>query len=380
MSKVLRAPINPFVLQWALKDLNLSVNEFAKKLRIKPDIVNKWLSGEASPTYKQLEKISYNILKVPLAAFFLSEPPTGLTIKRKFRTLPEYLLDLTSYKTRIAIKQADFFKSVLYQLFNSNPVEKPIFRRIRLTTNETAEEAGNLIREDFKFSYEVQKKFRNGYEAFNYYRDKLEEKGIYLFQLQLLGDRGFCLLDNEFPIIVVNSSDSINSKIFSLFHELTHILTETDDIYKEIETTPYYESEIERFCNKTASEVLIPLSDLVERYGNNLKYWDEEIISQIAKDYSVSREVILLKIISLGLADQTSYRKYKEKWDKEHLENSRKRKGGSYYVNKISALGKQYINTVIDSYKRGNISDIQVSTFLGMKFTNLSKIETEVFS
>ncbi len=333
-----------------------------------------------TPTYKQLEKISYKILKVPMAAFFLSEPPTNFTIKRKFRTLPEYLLDLTSYKTRIAIKQAAFYKTVLYQLFNSNPIGQPIFKRMRLSSDQLVSATGNLIREEFNLSHEIQKKFRNGYEAFNYYRDKMEEKGIYLFQLQLFGDRGFCLLDKEFPIIVVNSSDPINSKIFTLFHELTHILTETDDIFKEVESTPYYESETEKFCNQTASEVLIPISELAERYGSSLRYWDENLISLIAKDYTVSREVILLKIISLGLADQNSYQTYKEKWDQEYLENRKKRKGGSYYVNKISALGKQYINIVIDSYKKGRISDIQVSNFLGMKFTNLSKIETEVFS
>ena len=99
-----------------------------------------------------------------------------------------------------------------------------------------------------------------------------KQKGIYLFQLQLLGDRGFCLLDNEFPIIVVNSSDSINSKIFSLFHELTHILTETDDIYKEIETiTISMNPRLKGFAIKQLLKYLIPLSDLVERYGRQFK-------------------------------------------------------------------------------------------------------------
>ena len=110
MPKIIRAPINPKVLEWALKDLNLSVDDFSKKVRVKPEKVNEWLEGEKQPTYNQLEDISYRILKLPLAAFFLLEPPKNLSIKKKFRTLPEYLLDLTSYKTRIAIKKAEFFK------------------------------------------------------------------------------------------------------------------------------------------------------------------------------------------------------------------------------------------------------------------------------
>ncbi len=82
----------------------------------------------------------------------------------------------------------------------------------------------------------------------------------------------------------------------------------------------------------------------------------------------------------MGLAHQSDYRRLKEKWDDEYKESKKKRKGGSYYVNKISALGKQYINTVIDSYKQGSINDVQVSNYLGMKFTNLSKIEAEVYA
>jgi len=382
MTKIIRAPINPAILEWALKDLNLSVERFAKKIKsnVKPEKVTEWILGTSQPTYKQLEDIAYKILKLPLAAFFLAEPPENLTIKRKFRTLPEYLLNLTSYKTRIAIKQADFYKSALYELFRSNPSLEPIFRTIRLSVNQNPSEAIRQLRNDFGINIELQKKFRNGYEAFNYYRETLEIKGIYLFQLQLEGDRGFCLLDDEFPIIVVNSSDSINSKIFTLFHELVHILTESDDIYKEFEPSPYLESSIEIFCNRTASEILVPLTELAERYGSSFMYWDEDQISTIAKEYTVSKEVILLKIISMGLANQSDYRRLKEKWDEEYKESKKRREGGSYYVNKISALGRQYINTVIDSYKQGTINDVQVSNYLGMKFTNLSKIEAEVYA
>ena len=380
MPKIIRAPINPAILEWALEDLNLSTEEFAQRVKVKPEQVNKWLMGESKPTYRQLENIAYKILKLPLAAFFLTERPEQLAIKRKFRTLPEYIFDLTSYKTRIAIKLADFYRSALFELFRTNPSPGPLFRKIRLSVNQNPQEAAQLIRNEFGINIVLQKKFKNGYEAFNYYREILEAKGIYLFQLQLEGDRGFCLQDNEFPIIVVNSSDSINSKIFTLFHELSHILAESDDIYKEFGPSLYRESIHEIFCNRTAAEILVPINELTERYGSSLRYWDEELISSIGREYTVSKEVILLKIVNLELATQADYRRLKEKWDKEFKESKQKRSGGSYYVNKISALGRQYINSVIDSYKQGSINDVQVSNYLGMKFTNLSKIEAEVYA
>jgi len=130
----------------------------------------------------------------------------------------------------------------------------------------------------------------------------------------------------------------------------------------------------------TTAEILVPLNELAERYSTGLRYWDEDLISKIAAEYKVSKEVVLLRIKSIGYVSQSDYLKLKKKWDDEFRKNKKKRGGGNYYINKISALGRQYINCVIESYKLGTINDLQVSNFLGMKFTNLSKIEAEVYA
>ena len=36
--------------------------------------------------------------------------------------------------------------------------------------------------------------------------------------------RALCIYFDEYPIIVLNSADSPNARIFSLFHELTHLI------------------------------------------------------------------------------------------------------------------------------------------------------------
>ncbi|MFO7445940.1 MAG: helix-turn-helix transcriptional regulator, partial [Ignavibacteriaceae bacterium] len=197
MRKIIRVPINPEILKWALEDLNLSVEDFAHKVGVKAEKVNDWLSGASSPTYNQLESISYKILKLPMAAFFLSEPPKNLSIKKKFRTLPEYLLELTSFKTRLAVKKADFYKTALFELFKFNPSVSPLFKKIKLTVNDDITKDANVLRRELGINIELQRKFSSGYQAFNHYREMLENKGVFLFQLQLSGDRGFCLIDEE---------------------------------------------------------------------------------------------------------------------------------------------------------------------------------------
>lgn len=64
-----RVKINPNILKWALDNINYSIPSFAKKIGQKELTIKKWLDGESFPTYKQLEKISYDILKIPSIFF-----------------------------------------------------------------------------------------------------------------------------------------------------------------------------------------------------------------------------------------------------------------------------------------------------------------------
>lgn len=55
----------------------------------------------------------------------------------------------------------------------------------------------------------------------------LEEQGIFVFQfpMPVEENRGFSLVRKEHPlVIVINSQDSPNGRIFTLFHEYCHTL------------------------------------------------------------------------------------------------------------------------------------------------------------
>lgn len=378
MSKTTKAPINPKILEWCIQDFNISIEDVAKKVGTSKEKVQSWLEEKDSPTYNQAENLAYKVFKKPLAIFFMPEVPVVMSFKKKFRSLPDYLYDSTSYKTRLAINKADFFRTVLFEIFKKNPSAEPIFKTIKVKDIVNPNEVATEIRNKIGISLEVQKKFTDRYKAFNYYRSKLEENGIFTFQLKLEGDRAFCLIDDEFPIIILNSGDSINSKIFSLFHELVHILIGKEDIFKEVESPIYFNDPVEIFCNAVASEVLIPVKEFKNIYVNNISVWNEDIIQRVANDYSVSKEVILRKLLDLGIKSSDTYEDCKKKWDEAYKQ--KKTGGGNFYLNKVSALGKGYTNKVIDNYRSGIINDIQVSSFLDIKYSQLPGIESKVYS
>lgn len=378
MAKRDKVPINNKILEWLIQDLNVDINTTAKKAGVKPQQIQDWVEKKDFPTYKQAEKLAYKVFKKPIAIFFMEEIPESLSIRKKFRSIPELIYESISYKTRIAVNNADYFRTVFYEVFKFNPSPNPIFRELKLKDISEPFKTAMKIREILGINYKIQSAFNDKYKAFNYYRGKLEEAGVFSFQLQLEGDRAFCILDNEFPLIIVNSSDSVYSKIFSLFHELTHILLETDDVFKEVEPDYYSNDPIEMFCNKVASEILVPTDEFIKMFSNFGINQIKAEIKEIASNYCVSNEVIFRKFLDMGKINNKEYMTLKTEWDNAFKQ--RKKSGGDFYRNKVSALGKGYIKKVIYEYDNGNINDIQVSEYLGIKYSQLSKIQTEVYS
>ena len=76
MPRSIPAQIHPELLVWARTTAGLTQEAVAKKVQIKPQLLQDWESGAANPSIAQLRKLG-EIYKRPLAVFFLSQPPKG---------------------------------------------------------------------------------------------------------------------------------------------------------------------------------------------------------------------------------------------------------------------------------------------------------------
>ena len=73
---------------------------------------------------------------------------------------------------------------------------------------------------------QTQIKWKDEEEAFNQWREAIEQSGIFIFKDSFKDENvsGFCLHHDKFPLIYINSSNSKSRQIFTIFHELAHIL------------------------------------------------------------------------------------------------------------------------------------------------------------
>lgn len=381
-------PVNPNIIRWARESTGYSIEDVVKKIdrkHVTVKVVQDWEDGNSSPTYPQLEKLAYELFKRPLALFFFPEPPEEETPRQSFRTLPQEEIGLLKPKLLHLIRKAMVFRENLKELFDYvNPAKKKIYMDFEIKNSVSVSDVAMEVRNYLGVSLNEQYALKSTEDALKYWRNLLEEHGIFIFKDSFKEDEfsGFCLYDDVFPIIYIDNNQPKIRQIFTLFHELAHLLFKTDGIDLNhddfIQSMSGSNKQIEIFCNKFAGEFLVPTED-VKKHLRNMSI-NGNLLSKLARKYSVSREVILRKCLDLGYIDHEFYNAQVREWKYEILKYDRSDSGGNYYLTKKTYVGDRYVETAFSKYYNGVISKLQLSEYLGMKEANLLKFEDHLLS
>ena len=377
----MKTDINPSVLSWARQRNSLTVEQFAKLLSEDPAEVRLWEEGKSSPTYSTLETIAYRHLKVPIAVFYFPSPPDVDDPVSKFRRLPDFELERLSPDTLQIIRRAQAYQDSLIELLESNPSPKPIFRMLkrRSDPNELAKEARKCL----GVSIDQQYAFGGNERAFKGWRHALEEAGVFTFK-DTLKDRfisGFCLIHDEFPLILVNNSNAFSRQIFSLAHELGHILlgivgvTDVDETYFEFLSTP--QKRLEVMCNKFAAELLVP-ADAFRQEVPLLRERGIDAVAEVAAKYCVSREVILRRCLDDGVVTEDEYRQKAGEWNRDFLRPKTSVTGGNYYLTKIAYLGEGFTRSAFNQYALGRLTKSELAAHLNINARNIDALQSRL--
>lgn len=378
-------PLNPDVLKWARETAGLAVDDVVERMkrkRVTAETVWSWEHGESSPSYSQLERLAYKIYKRPLALFFFPEPPQEETPKQSFRTLPDYEIRQLPTRIRFLLRKARVMQLNLAELYdNVNPASEQIVRELSFKPRGSSEEMAAIVRRYLGIDLAEQAQWNDSKEAFKAWRNALEEHGLFIFKDAFLVEdfSGFCLYDEQFPIIYVNNSKPETRQIFTLFHELAHLLLRTGGIDTRLEDyLDFLEGEnreIEILCNRFTGEFLVPEDDFVQRIRRLVI--EDTSIQDLADTYHVSREVILRKLFDSKLVDQAYYDEKVQIW--AHGRRKGSGKGGNYYSTRGAYLGERYIEQTFHRYYQNKISVEQLADYLGVKVKHVAGMENLLF-
>ena len=363
-------PITPEVLSWARERSGYTVEELSSDF---PHI-EKWERGEALPSYPQLERLS-EAFKVPIAVFFFSEPPDVPPLRESFRTLPDTQFEALPRSIRYLLRKAKALQINLSELNDGrNPVDHFILRDLKFATNMNTSTMAQRVREYLSVPLEVQISWTDSEQAFDAWRMTFEAHGVAVFKDAFRNEdySGFCLYDEFFPLIYVNNSVKTR-QVFTLFHELAHLLFHTSGIDamndEPDRDLPEQERQIEIECNRFASEFLLPATRFeleIRRLPPN-----EETAEQIASRYHISREFVFRRFLDRGAISRETYMRARAKWAGQRIRSS----GGNHYWTKISYLGTNYIGLAYSRYYQSRISELELADYLDTKVKHLSKLE-----
>jgi Zn-dependent peptidase ImmA (M78 family) len=369
--------INHEIITWARNRNGFSVEDLAHAMKRDVGQVQEWEDGTDSPSYACLEELAYRHLKIPIALFFFPSPPKIEDPVKKFRRLPDYEFARFSPDTFQAIHLAHAYQDSLAQLFGD---ERPR-RRIFLDLNASGtgpEELARKVRDYLEMTMEKQVAFSSCESALRGWRHLLEDAGVFTFK-ESIGDRfisGFSLLDRRFPVVMLNNSNAFARQVFTLAHELGHILfgvngvTDVDESYLEYMDSG--ERSVEIRCNRFAAELLVP----DKTFRGDIPLFRAEgadAIPALARKYSVSREVILRRLREHGLVSDEYYRGTADEWNKDYLRGGGRR-GGNYYLTHLAYIGEGFARLVFERRNQGRLSRAEMATHLNMKVRNIDKL------
>lgn len=375
--------VNPAIIQWARVRSGLSLEDLAIMMKRDPDELQQWENGKSAPSYKSLEDLAYRFFKIPLAVFFFPGPPNIDDPKSNFRRLPEYELERFSPDTIQKIRFAQAYQDSLEDFFMEDQPERMIHYDID-PRRYTLESLAAKVRKYLGISFAQQFNFRSGDQAFKAWRHALEEAGVFSFK-DSFKDRflsGFCLVHEQYPVIMVNNSNSFTRQIFTLMHELGHILygvngvTDVDESY--LEFLKRDERGIEIQCNRFAAEILVP----AKKFETDIHFFEEDgviAISDLANKYSVSREVILRRLLDFSIIDKEQYVTQSGEWNKDYLRSKSKTSGGNWYLTKMAYLGEGFVQTAFHNFQKGRFDRSALANHLNVKAKNLKKLESYVW-
>lgn len=353
--------VQPAILNWAMQKAQM-VSASSSVI----ETIAKWISGEKTPTFNQIEDISKKI-SIPFGYFFLEKPPVEECKIVEFRTVDSISLQNPS---RNLIDTVDLMSSVQEWMTEYNKdngaVEYPFVGCAKISDDVIA--TADRIRKELGLNLNWFDEFKSTADAYRSLRNSIMNLGVLVMMNGVVGNnthrtlnvdefRAFTLVNSYAPLIFINSRDTENGKLFSLLHELVHIWIGIDNFYNDTYGTSQKVSKEEQFCNAVAAEILVP-DVLFSKEWSKQSGSSENIINELGKRFVCSRFVLLRKALDNGKIDQCEFGRILDLFQKQYkaIQDQKKNKtsgGGDFYRTLGTKWDRRFIQALYASAQSG---------------------------
>lgn len=347
-----RININPDVVRYYIQASNTRLDDLASDAQLKN--VSQWLDSSAKPTFNQLNKLSKKI-RVPFGYLLLNEVQPESTSLVDYRTIINNEIAQPSKELLETINDMEEKQNWMRDYLIRYEHQKLPFVG-KYAHVKRVETIVGAIREALEIEEDWFNCCKSG-NSFNYLRGKFERAGILVMQngvvksnthrpLNIDEFRAFVLVDDYAPLIFINSTDSTNGKVFSLFHEAAHIFLGENDLLNDNHTkNPVYRNDLEILCNSIASELCLPIQHFEKIWNADKDRSEIHKIITISQQCKVSMLVVALKALKKNYIDEAVYNEVR-KQSLQHYKKEKERKsenaGGNGLNTAVSKIDRRF--------------------------------------
>ena len=198
--------------------------------------------------------------------------------------------------------------------------------------------------------------------------------------------RGFAIAERPLPAVVINGKD--HGKVFTLLHELAHVIVGQSVIENTVEAEdelPAPDRALEQFCNRVAAATLMPADALLQESivasKDRRSEWPDEDIIALTRRYGVSREALLVRLVSLDRISFAFYQAKSAQYARLRSETPETETSGfaPYRYQVLAHIGKGFARLVLQGYHANRLTLSTVSGYLNVQAKHVPSIENAAF-
>ena len=367
------AHLSPETLRWARESTGYTTRDAADKLGVYRWEIEAAEQGDNLLTLRQAEALA-EFYGRPLGALFLPTPPSEEPPAAQFRRLPGAPPPPWPPAMHKLIRRVRERQEAADEL--SDALDEPL-RWAQVAAQLTGVARGTLpeqVRELLGVSVAEQRGWndREGYRGLRAWVDAVEACGVLVMQdgsMPVPTMRGFAAIHSTVPAIVVNTKDDARARVFTLIHELGHLVLAA--------TGSQVGPETETWCDEFAGQLLMPLSDLSEvfRFTSGSI---EQRVDQVAHEFGVTPLAAAVRLARTELMPQ---------WKADSVIETitgrpprQRSSGGDYYRNKVTWLGPSFVRLVLDAVDGQVVTLSSAAGLLGAKVNHFQRLRETVDS
>jgi len=368
--------LDPQVLRRFRTNRNISLEKLAQDSHVSVESLREYEQTTTEVELKDVEKLA-KVMRMSWLAFLDDElePERVFDHDNRTQAHQKELLDVEIQKI---MEDVEFLLDVSNEIAPESSFNLSGFA----ADVEKPEHTAKKLRKFLGITDSSMDDIDGEYAVWNYWKDVFSSRGLYIFERSwsIQTVRAFSMTRGKKAAAVVSTKDVPLGRVFSLMHEVFHLLNREDSICDF--HIGSQSSDIEVLCNRFAAAFLMP-EDLFRTEAENMglnsqakDMVDDDQVKKLQRRFKVSRLSAYRRLYTLGFISVAKYEAIQAQYNGFEKPPKKSTGGGGdiYYRTRLNSVGKKYASEMFTAFANEKITAINLANILRVRVSQLPTI------